>query len=445
MYLKLSLRNAKRSMLDYILYIFSMIILTSVMCISNCIANWGDMQAGFQTMALPLLIIVIMVVLVNYINIFIVKQRAREFATYMLLGMEKNTLSLVFLCELLAIGLLCFFLGTILGLGLFSLFRYTILQEASEQSPLQIISKSILQTFAYFCCVEVLSIIFMKREIYKLQIVQLMNEKQRNQPFGAEQKFFWGRMFIISFFSYMALLFAISFMPSEIIFVPISFIAIPMLLCVYSFYKWLYAFSAFIRLSQGTTLYQGDRLYRIAEMTTGAKTGANINTVFCACLIFSAASFTFAMVLLNKDIHIFEQVEQQWMSFLQIGICIIFMIIYFSIISFLQIIDLKRTTKNAQILFYLGKNQSELKSLLYTQTLVKLFLPTLMSFVMLLTAAPFINSKLNLIFPVSMSNLTLKAIGGFMICFFTLYLCYFCVIYIVNTRYIVSSTMSKFS
>jgi hypothetical protein len=39
------------------------------------------MQAGFQTIALPLLIVVIMVVLVNYINIFIVKQRAKEFAS----------------------------------------------------------------------------------------------------------------------------------------------------------------------------------------------------------------------------------------------------------------------------------------------------------------------------------------------------------------------------
>ena len=61
MYLKLAIRNAKRSMLDYVLYIVSMILLTSVICLSNCIANWGDMQAGFQTMALPLLIVVIMV------------------------------------------------------------------------------------------------------------------------------------------------------------------------------------------------------------------------------------------------------------------------------------------------------------------------------------------------------------------------------------------------
>ena len=331
MYLKLALRNAKRSMLDYVLYIVSMIMLTSVICFSNCIANWGEMQAGFQTIALPLLIGVIMVVLVNYINIFIVKQRAKEFATYMLLGMEKDKLSLVFLCELLVIGLICFLLGVALGAGIFSVCCCTILYGAKEQYIIQIFLKSILQTLAYFCGVEVLSILFMKRKIYKLQIVQLMSERQRNQPLRTDKKLFWG----------WTLLFGISFMPYELMAISISFISLPMLLCVFSFYKWLYAFISSLRLSQADALYQGNRLYRIAQMTTGSKTSANMNTIFCACLIFSAGSFAFGTLLLNPGIHFFERAEQQWMGFLQISICIIFMIIYFSIIALLQIVGIK--------------------------------------------------------------------------------------------------------
>lgn len=439
MYLKLALRNAKRSMLDYVLYIVSMIMLTSVICFSNCIANWGDMQAGFQTMALPLLIGVIMVVLVNYINIFIVKQRAKEFATYMLLGMEKDKLSLVFLCELLVIGLICFLLGVALGAGIFSVCCCTILHGAKEQPIIQIFFKSILQTLAYFGGVEVLSILFMKRKIFKLQIVQLMSERQRNQPLRSDKKLFWGWTLVISFSCYTALLFCISFMADELMDISISFISLPMLLCVFSFYKWLYAFISSLRLSQADALYQGNRLYRIAQMTTGSKTSANMNTIFCACLIFSAGSFTFGTLLLNPGIHFFERAEQQWMGFLQISICIIFMIIYFSIIALLQIVDLKREIRNIKLLYHMGKNRSELKTLLYTQTLVRLFLPTLMSFVVLLAAAPFINYKLNLILPTFMCNLTIKAIGGFMICFFALYLCYFCVIYMVNTHYIKSN------
>ena len=77
MYLKLALRNTKRSMLDYLLYMASMVMLTSIIFLSNCIADTGDMQAGFQTMALPLLIVLIMAVFVNYLNTFIFSHPAK--------------------------------------------------------------------------------------------------------------------------------------------------------------------------------------------------------------------------------------------------------------------------------------------------------------------------------------------------------------------------------
>lgn len=434
MYLKLAIRNAKRSMLDYLLYISSMVMLTSIISFSNCIADWGNMQAGFQTMALPLLIVVIMAVLVNYINHFIIRQRAKEFATYMLLGMEKDKLSLVFLCELSIIGLICFLLGSALGTEIFSICCHTLLQETGSQSILWIVLKSILQTFAYFCCVEVLSIFFMKRKIYKLQIVQLMREKQRNQPLNADKKSFWGWVLLISFFSYLALLSGISFMPDGILSVSVSLISLPMLVCVFSFYRWLYAFTAHLRLSQADALYQGNRLYHIAEMTSGSKTSANINTIFCICFIFSAGSFVFGTFLLNPEISIFEQTEQYWMGFLQISICIIFMVIYFSILSLLQMIELKRETRNIRLMFHMGKNQAGLKYLICTQVLIKLSIPTLMSFIILWTATPFINHKLNSVLPVH--NLLLKAISSFMICFFVVYLCYFAIVYTINVRHI---------
>ena len=146
-------------------------------------------------------------------------------------------------------------------------------------------------------------------------------------------------------------------------------------------------------------------------------------------------------LLINENVHIYEWAKQQWMGFLQIGICIIFMIIYFFTISLLQIVDLRKAAKNIRLLFQMGKNRSELKSLLYSQTLIRLFLPTLMAFVILLLATPFINYKLNLIFsaPLSLHNLIIKAIGGFIICFFILYVCYFYVICMINRCYIKSN------
>ena len=86
MYLKLAMRNARRSAMDYLLYITTMIILLSIIFVSNYISIWGNVLANFQTASLPLLIVLIMTFLMSYINNFMVKQRSKEFATYLLIG-----------------------------------------------------------------------------------------------------------------------------------------------------------------------------------------------------------------------------------------------------------------------------------------------------------------------------------------------------------------------
>lgn len=436
MYLKLAFRNAKRSIWDYLLYIFTMTALISILCISNCLAKWGKMAAGFQTMSLPLLIVVIMVVLANYINTFIVRQRSKEFATYMLMGMDKDKLSLMFLCELSVIGLICFLLGVLLGSGIYLVYFYLLLHESEGRSILAIIMRSIVESFGYFCLTEILCIFFMKHRIYKLQIIQLMHEKRRSQLPKVNRKSLWGWMCIINLFVFLVLLFSVSFMADKIMSAAVSVITIPMLLCIFAFYKWIYAYFASLRLSRETALYQGNRLYEIAEITKSGRTNAGINTIFSVCLIFSAASFAVGSLFNNSDMIVFEWTKQKWMGFMQIGICIIFMIIYFFMLSLSQIIDVRWQKVNVRLLLYIGKSRAELKNLLCTQIIVKLFLPVLMPMVMLGLAVAFVNYKLNSVLPKSMYNLLLKSSGTFSVSFWGLYVCYFGVVYLVSARYI---------
>ena len=170
-------------------------------------------------------------------------------------------------------------------------------------------------------------------------------------------------------------------------------------------------------------------------MTTGSGTGAGLCAVFGICLIFSAASFVFGMLLIGWEIPVFRQEDGwKWMGVLQIGICIIFMVVYFSILSLSQMIDLRRQKEDIRLLFQMGKSRGELKSLLRAQILVKLLLPTVMPFLILWTAAPFVNAKVNEVLPMAMQNLVVYAAGGFMLGFFVLYLCYFCMVYKISMR-----------
>ena len=436
MYLKLALRNAKRSIFDYLLYIISMTMLISIICISNCLASLGNMQFGFQTASLPLLIAVIMVFLVGYLNTFMVKQRTKEFAAYLLLGMEKSKLSLLFLVEICAIGTLCFFIGTLFGVLIYYVCSDVLLQLGAHQNTFQIISKSVLQTLWYFCIVEILSVFRMKQKMYNLEISQLMYEKRHNEPLNADKKSFWCRLFVINLFLFLILLCATAFGSDEVGFITLPIISIPLLCLIFSFYKWMYTLLAAIRISKAIGLYQNNRLYHISEITATSKTASNLNTIFSICFIFSVTSFSFGTALLNENFHFFSKAEQNWMGFLQISICIVFLVIYFSISSLHQIIGIRRQAKNIQLLSYIGENQDELKSMLRTQVLTNLFIPTAMAFFLIFISAPFINYKMNLILPETMLNFLAYSIIEFTFCFFLLYVLYFCIIQLMSSRYI---------
>ena len=437
MYLKLAFRNAKRFAFDYLLYIFTMIILVSIMCISNCIATFGKVQAGFQTVSLPLLITLIMMILVDYINTFMFRQRAKELATYTLLGMEKKKMSLLFTTEICVIGGLCFLFGVLVGVSIYSLWFLPMAPVVDKQFIFLL--KSVFETFLYFCVVEFISAIRMNQKINHLQITELMNEKRRNQKISGNGKNMWGIILCGSISVFLFLLTMMIFSSDDIAGNIVSVIALPMLLSIFSFYKWLFAFIISKRLSKADSLYHDVTVYHIAEMTSGTRTSVNVNSIFCICLLFSVSSFICGVLFLSRNIEIFASKDQRWMGFLQISLCIIFMVIYFSIISLLQIVELKRQTKNIRLLHYIGKSQVELKSFIKTQTLVKLFMPTFMCFFLLALGIPFINYKMNQILPTIMYNEILKATGLFIICFTGLYSCYFLIVYFISKHYMKAS------
>lgn len=430
MYLKLALRNAKRSVRNYFLYITTMTILVAIMTVSDCLAVTGKMQ-GFQTASLPLLITLILVILAGYINRFLLKERAKEFANYLLLGMERSSLSRMFFMELLAIGLLCFVLGSLIGSGAFLLLCF--LGNAGIQ--MSFLMQSLMQSFLYFCAAELFSGFRVKKNIDRLEIRELMIEGKRNQSTGSRlQAWRWGALSAVSLLCFTGLLLGIAWLPEAMETVMISMVSIPLLLSVFSFYKWLYHFLSVKRQTECWSLYRRDRLYVIAQMTTQRPV---MSGVFCSCLIFSAMAFVIGVIMLQPGIRIFgAENQQQWMGFLQISMCIIFIVIYFSILSLQQMTELKQRAWDVRLLHSMGKDRAQIRELIRKQILIKLSVPTVMCAVHLLIAAPLVNGRLNREFPPAMQNVVLKSAGCFLICFFLLYLCYFGVVCAMCRHYV---------
>lgn len=113
----------------------------------------------------------------------------------------------------------------------------------------------------------------------------------------------------------------------------ISFVSLPLGLSILTFYKWIYYWTALIRKNSLKVYIKKERLYMIARITTASNTNAILNSIFCICLFLSSMSFLFGIFMLQTKTLIFDKESQIWMGFFQICLWIIFIVMYFSILS----------------------------------------------------------------------------------------------------------------
>lgn len=452
MYFKLSIRNARRSFTDYLLYAVTVTVLLAVTETSNCISIAGRL-AGFQTISLPLLIAVIQAVLIEQISAFMLRQRAKEFANYLLLGMKKRALTALFLCENILTGFVCFAAGTTIGFAVYTLFCVHLpLHEIAQMGFLY--GQSMLYTFCCFGFTETVCSLRLKLRLQKLEIRELMQEQNRNQnvrnPHYYKKLSFsqlrvplrkletmgrnfqyhkkWGCLSIVCFVCLTGLVYGIAYLPENIIVYAVSVVAVPLIISAAAFYQWFFGYLYTYRRSKSVRLYQHNRLYMIACMTSDCHTAAATNTVFCLCFLFSAFSFITGIFMLSSDLRLFEKTAQRWMGTLQISICIVFLVIYFSILSLQQIIALRQSTRNNRILCYLGKSRRQAGILMKQQIALKLTLPMVMPLLVCFICIPPLNRKLNVLLPAALHNALLQYTGIFFLCTLLFCLCYFLIL-----------------
>lgn len=113
------------------------------------------------------------------------------------------------------------------------------------------------------------------------------------------------------------------------------------------------------------------------------------------------------------------------MGISQISICIVFLVIYFSILSLQQIIEVGQNAKGNQIMRYMGKNNKQIERLVCKQIAIRLTFPMIMALLVILFCIPLLNGKMNLILPASLNNILLKLAGEFGVCITIFYIGYF--------------------
>lgn len=191
MYAKLALRNVKRSLGDYAIYVLTLILSITLifaynsLLFSDAIASFNKLMGQMMSILLCVTIMVVLILgwLISYITRFIFEQRSREFACYMTMGMERRTMSRLFLTEQLIIGISTLFVGIVLGnffylvlsQVIFRMFDKSYYMDLSFQLPA--VGLTVLCFFIMFA----LSLLRQNKILKKIRIKELMHYERKNE------------------------------------------------------------------------------------------------------------------------------------------------------------------------------------------------------------------------------------------------------------------------
>ena len=196
MLFKISAGNIRRSLRDYAIYFFTLIIGVSIFYVFNAIgsqvammkisSNRSDIiELLVSTLSgISVLVAIVLGLLIVYASRFLMKRRNKEFALYMMLGSGKGKISAILLIETLLIGTGSLLVGLFLGIGLSQLMSVLVanLFEADMSAYRFSVSvDAIIKTVIYFAVMYIVVMIFNSAAVTKMKLIDLMQSEKKSE------------------------------------------------------------------------------------------------------------------------------------------------------------------------------------------------------------------------------------------------------------------------
>lgn len=211
MLFKICISNIRKSLRDYAIYFFTLIIGVSIFYVFNAIGTQAAyLQVSENTREIIDLLLsmlsgvsgfvsVVLGLLIVYASRFLMKRRNKEFALYLILGMGKGKISAILLLETLIIGMGSLLVGLLIGSGLSQVMSALVanLFEANMSAyRFSVSSEAILKTILYFSIMYVVLMLFNSVMIGKCKLIDLMQSDKKSE----KQKLKNPAICIITFF-----------------------------------------------------------------------------------------------------------------------------------------------------------------------------------------------------------------------------------------------------
>ena len=193
---KLSVSNMKKSIKDYAIYFFTLVLGVAIFYVFNAIETQtamlqisADTRQVVQLMSkmiagVSVFIAFVLGFLIIYASRFLMKRRNKEFGLYLILGMGKRKMSTMLFIETLIIGLVSLVVGLLAGIGISQITSVLVANmfDADMSSYSFVFSGSAFaKTCLYFAIIYVVVIIFNTFIISKCKLIDLFQNGRKSE------------------------------------------------------------------------------------------------------------------------------------------------------------------------------------------------------------------------------------------------------------------------
>lgn len=196
MLFKISLKNIRKSLKDYTVYFFTLILGVAIFYVFNAIDSQSvmlDVRANVMDIiklmndilsGVSVFVSCILGFLIIYASRFLIKRRNKEFGIYLTLGMSKRKISVILFFETLLIGIVSLVAGLVIG-TILSQFMSVIVVNMfdADMTKFKFIfsMKACVKTLIYFAIMYVLVMIFNTFSISRCKLIDLLNAGKKTE------------------------------------------------------------------------------------------------------------------------------------------------------------------------------------------------------------------------------------------------------------------------
>ena len=203
MYAKLVLRNARRSIQDYLVYLLTMTVCVtlfySFLSISSSyyvpdIGTEYDFTMLSDGMKLAICAVtLILLFLIRFVNHYMLRRKQREFALQSVMGMEQRTIGRLFFAETFLMGLVSIAAGIFLGVFCSQFITALLLTSYGKQYEITwtLFPDTVLLTAGFFILSFLVVGLSNTRAIRKMKIIDMFTADRENGPELRKSRWIW--------------------------------------------------------------------------------------------------------------------------------------------------------------------------------------------------------------------------------------------------------------